>query len=344
MRILLVSTSCFNVPPPTYAGLERVIYDLAVELCSMGHEVTIAATRGSGARAGGEKYRVIETVDFTGDIRAFAQEERAYEIYRDRLGEFDVVHDHSWLAYPYLYKAEHPELRLIHTHHGHINWRSPPPVRYPCLCAISNYMALEYSSRLGVNCRYVYNGIDLGLYKFQREKGERLLYVGRFARYKQPHVAIDVARRLGLGLDLVGGETFVEDPRYVNRIRDECDGKRIRWFGEAPHDVKVKLMQRAKCLLFPSRMGEPFGLVAAEAMACGTPVVALDDGAVGEVVEHGRTGFVCKSVDEMVKAVDEVDRIRPEDCRGRVEKHFSRRAMAEGYERLYRDVAGGREW
>ena len=344
MKILLVSTSCFNVPPPTYAGLERIVYDLAVGLCELGNEVTVAATKGSKARAEGEKYDVIETVDFTGDLRAFGQEGDAYKIYKDKMKDFDIVHSHNWLAHPYLYKQEHPELKVTHTHHGHINWRTPPPVKYPNLCAISNYMALEYSSRLGISTRFVHNGIDLGLYKFQKEKGERLLYVGRFARYKCSHIAIDIARRMRMPLDLLGGTTFVEDPRYVNQIYDQCDGKQIRWFGETPHDIKVKLMQNAKCLLFPSQMGEPFGLCAAEAMATGTPVVALDDGAIKEVVEHEKTGFVVKSVDEMCEAVKHVDRIKPEDCRRRVEEKFGRQAMSKSYLSLYSQILSGAEW
>lgn len=343
MKILLVSTSCFNVPPPTYAGLERIVYDLAVGLCDLGNEVTIAATKGSKARAEGEKYDVIETVDFTGDLRAFGQEEDAYKIYKDKMKDFDIVHSHNWLAHPYLHKQEHPELKLIHTHHGHINWRTPPPVKFPNLCAISNFMALEYSARLGISTRFVHNGIDLGLYKFLKEKGERLLYVGRFAKYKMPHAAIDIARRLRMPLDLLGGTTFVEDPGYVNRIYDQCDGKQIRWFGEAPHDIKIKLMQNAKCLLFPSQMSEPFGLVALESLACGTPVVTLKDGAIPEVVKDNEVGFVCKSVDEMCEAVKKVDEIKPEACRKWAEG-FSRRAMAEKYLSYYNQIISGDEW
>ena len=112
----------------------------------------------------------------------------------------------------------------------------------------------------------------------------------------------------------------------------------------APHKLKLKLLQNAKALLFPSKMGEPFGLVACEAMAVGTPPICLRDGAIPEVVKDGETGFICKNEDEMIKAVKRVDKINPEDCRKRVEKHFSRETMTNSYLKLYNSILEGTEW
>ena len=108
--------------------------------------------------------------------------------------------------------------------------------------------------------------------------------------------------------------------------------------------VKVRLIQYARCLLFPSKMGEPFGLVAAEAMACGTPVIALRDGAIGEVVEDGVTGAVVNDADGMSEALGRLDRYQPNACRERVTRLFSRGQMAKGYLSLYERVTEGGEF
>jgi glycosyltransferase involved in cell wall biosynthesis len=205
----------------------------------------------------------------------------------------------------------------------------------------------------GFESRHVYNGINLEKYPFQKEKGNRLLFVGRIDRFKQPHVAIEVAKKLNMGLDIVGG-TFVQDPQYLEQIRSMCDGEQIKFYPDASHQKKVELMQNSRCLLFTSQMGEPFGLVCAEMLATGGKVVALNDGAIEEVV--GDVGIVCDvfdkkitpkgpvyslkrdPVDALVEGVKKIDEIDSKACRERIERLFSRQAMAQGYEVLYRLV------
>ena len=339
MKILLISSAAFPVFPPTYGGLEQVVGNLAVELVKRGHDVTVAGVKGTSQDSG---FKVIETTEPASVDNYYPFEEQAYNIYRDKLKDFDLVSQHNWFGHAYLYKREHPELRLTHTLHGHANWQTPPPVKYPCLIALSHFMAKQHSQRWGVNSRVCYNGIDLSKYPFHREKDDRLLYVGRFAPFKQPHVAIDIARRLKMPLDLCGG-TWVPDKSYVQRIYNDCDGKQIRWFGDASHEVKLRLMQEAKALLFPSAMGEPWGLVAAEAMATGTKVLALRDGAIPEVVQEG--GIVCDNPDEMVEAIrsGKIDEIKPEACRENAER-FSREHMCDGYLKCFESILKDEEW
>jgi len=127
----------------------------------------------------------------------------------------------------------------------------------------------------------------------------------------------------------------------VQKIWDQCDGEQLRMWGEVPKDVKVKLMQNAKAILIPSQMGEPFGLIAAEAMACGTPAICLNDGALKEVVSHGKTGFICDSTDQMVNAIGIVNQIEPKRCRQRVQNLFTKEVMAQNYLKLYREARAG---
>lgn len=337
MRIALISTSIFPPSPNMkYGGLEAIVYNLGVALAEKGHDVLVVGTKGTQVPG----CEVLETVEFTGDLSSFGREEEAYDIWKEHVDGYDIIHSHEWLGYCYLYARDHPEATILKTHHGHLNWQSPPPVKHPNLVAISNFMALEYG-RAGLTARHAYNGINIQDYPFHEEKGDRLLYVGRFAPYKGAHLSIDIARRAKLGIDLVGTTTFVEDQGYVERIWSEADGDRVRMWGEVPKEVKVKLMQRARAILVPSQMKEPFGLIAAEAMATGTPAICLNDGALKEVVAHGQTGFICGSTDQMVEAIDHVDDINPKACRARVEKYFTKEVMADRYLELYQDALKG---
>jgi glycosyltransferase involved in cell wall biosynthesis len=225
------------------------------------------------------------------------------------------------------------------------------------LIAISEFMAKTYTAQ-GFPAKHVYNGINLEAYPFKANHGDRLVYVGRFVSFKQPDVAVKVAQKLGLGLDLVGGA--VEQPYFDEKIKPYIDGENIRLHWKASHEEKVKILQNAKALLFPSFMAEPFGLVAVESMACGCPVVGLNDGAIEEVVKEG--GIVCNvfekkiveakgavynlkrdPVEAMVEAVKKIHSITSEDCRRNAER-FSRERCAENYECLYKEILEGNEW
>lgn len=343
MRIALISTPFFGVPPPRYSGLEQIVWDNACALTELGHKVVVFAP-GNKNPPKGFLYRTGEPINKV-EVNWLEAERKMWEVYDPLLKDFDITCGNNWFGWEYASKARNLSLKVCHVHHGGLNlgwWgRSKPPFKLN-LIAISDWMVKVYASQ-GFATRRIYNGIDLEKYPFKKEKGDRLLFVGRFSTFKQPHAAIEAARKLDMHIDLVGG-TFVDSPEYLERIKNLCDGHRVRMYPDAPHEVKLELMQNAKCLLFPSKMGEPWGLVAAEAMSCGTPVVALRDGAIPEVVEDGVTGYVCDTTEQMVKAVKRVDSIRPEACRRRVEENFSRETMATLYSRCYTDILSGKEW
>lgn len=346
MKIAMISSPFIECPPKTYGGLERVVYDLTCSLTELGQKVVLFAPKGSQVPPKGFLVETNEPVlKYGTDWRKvdwYEMEKHAYEVYKDKLEDFDIIHSHNWYHFPYMAKRENPHLKVCATHHGGLGFKMKPCEKMN-LIAISRFMAEIYAKQLNTHVVWVYNGIDLDAYPYKAVKGDRLIFVGRFVSFKQPHIAIEVAKKLGLGLDLVGGA--YEEPYFSQQIKPQCDGKQIVLHQEASHKLKVKLLQNAKALLFPSKMGEPFGLVAIEANSCGTPVVALRDGAIPEVVQEEITGYVCNSMEEMAAMVQQVDKIKPENCRVIVENNFSRKIMAERYLKLYRKIVeNNEEW
>lgn len=350
LRIALVSTPFFGCPPEKYGGLEQIVWDLAEGLDELGHIVTLFAPEGSKIPKNGMLVTTGPAIDTVG-VSWFKEEENRYFKWKDIItnDRFDVIHDHTWFGFPYFHKMNNLKLKVIHTHHGGYIWDTAPPFPKPNLVAISKFMKLytvAYFKQkgFGLSCEYVYNGVDLDRYSFDPniKKSNRLLYVGRFSSFKGPHVAIEVAKKVGIGIDLIGG-SFVDDPNYMNQIESMCDGVDAIMHKDVSHEFKIQKMQEAKTLILPSKMNEPFGLVAIEGMACGTPVICTRDGALPEIVIDGVTGFICDTEEQMVEAVSKIDTIRSEDCRKRSEQ-FSKRIMAENYVKLYQKVMKGEDW
>lgn len=341
MKICIISTMALQTPPEAYGGAEWVAYLLAKGLAELGQEVTLIAARGSKAPEG---VRLVEVADVGG----LEKEKEAYDLYKDHLKEFEIIHDHSWHKWSYIAKAEDDRLKVISTTHGPNPYSSSPPVKFPNMCAVSNAHALFMSGTLGVPVRFVHNGIDLDMYPFCAEKGECYLSLNRIMIQKGIHVFVDLMRRLRVKGDVVGEDTkLIPDPSYVVRIQNLCDGFFVRYFGAVSNEQKLKLLQKAKatiCLPLPPYM-EVFGLAALESLAVGTPVIALRSGGLLEIVENGKSGFICDDVTsiETIIRENQAESIKPEDCRKRAEK-FTYATMSKRCLGLYSDVIAGKEW
>jgi glycosyltransferase involved in cell wall biosynthesis len=182
------------------------------------------------------------------------------------------------------------------------------------------------------------NAIDLEHFDFNPEADGYAAFLGRMSPDKGCDVAIDVARRAGIPLKIGAKVRDEHEQEYFEEfVRPQLDGD-IEFLGEVSNEEKVELLGHATAALFPVDVEEAFGLVLAEAMACGTPVVALDCGAVVEVVADGTTGYVVDDADEMATALGKIDRIGRADCRRHVERHFSPERMVALYEKAYRRV------
>ena len=188
----------------------------------------------------------------------------------------------------------------------------------------------------------VYNGIDVASFPFQEEKEDWVLFVGRFSPEKGPHNAIDAARAAGMRIVLAGKVNEPAEQEYFDEeIRGRL-GKDATYIGEIDAKVKRDLYAKAACLLFPVAWPEPFGLVMVEAMACGTPVVALGCGSVPEVIVDGTTGVICDIEEELPAAIAKAQRLKPADCRSHVATNFDLATMVGGYERVYRQLIARR--
>jgi glycosyltransferase involved in cell wall biosynthesis len=184
----------------------------------------------------------------------------------------------------------------------------------------------------------VHNAIDVETFPFSTQKDDYLLFLSRIGPEKGTHLAIEVARRLGMRLLVAGKVDRVDQAYYHEVVEPLIDGEQVVFLGEADASAKRELYRRAYCLLLPLCWEEPFGLVMAEAMACGTPVVAFARGAAPEIVVDGVTGYLVEDVDGMVEAVRNAERIDPARCRQHVMEHFSPQVMAERYLASYRTI------
>ena len=345
MKIAVISSMMIPSPPPEYGGLELVAYLLSKGLTDLGEDVTLIAPKGSKS----DGFNLIETVEPVGQVHAdwFAPEAQAYQMYKPMLKDVDCVIDHSWTKHTYLAKAEDDSIKVMGVLHSQYTWSRPPPVKYPNLIGLSTAHAKYISARSGCACRVAHNGIDLSQYPFKAEKGDRYLFLNRVMQEKGCHEFVSLMRRLRLPGDVVGEDQFISDPGFAARIRNECDGYTLRYFGTVPHELKVRFLQNARALIaLPLEPYiESFGLYVPEANACGTGVFGLRNGGLLDTIKDGVNGFLFDSVEELGQALkDGRDEIKPENCRKHVEENFTVERMARRYQDLCKSVISGDEW
>lgn len=340
MKILLISPPWISVPPKGYGGIEWVVSLLSDELAKRGHDVTLFATGDSETKAKLKYAFEAGQTSKLGTLNATMydsiQVSEAFKI----ADEFEIVHDNSgFLAVAFSHKVKRP---ILHTLHG--PFTSDTKLFYAHFKDAVYYNAIsEYQRNSLPILNYVdtiYNAIDVHNYPYSEEKEDYLIMVSRVCPIKGTHLAIRVAKELGERLILIG-KVDLKDMDYFNEmVKPQVDGKQIVFTGEIDEDEKRRLLKHAKCFIFPIQWAEPFGLVMAEAMACGTPVVAIRNGASPEVVKDGKTGFIVDTVEEMVDAVKNIGRINPRACREHVLANFSPEVMADNYEKNYRKILG----
>jgi glycosyltransferase involved in cell wall biosynthesis len=336
LQIAMVAPPYFSIPPEAYGGIEAVVADLTRGLVSRGHRVTLV---GHGAdELPGEIVRVYDEPqsDRLGEPAPEVMYAAAAARIVDGL-DVDVVHDHT-LAGPLT--ALGRRVPTVATMHGPMDGELGDYYRElgkaVWLVAISD---AQRSDAPDLNwMATVPNGIEVDNYPFRDAKEDYVLFLGRFVPEKGAHLAMDAARAAHRRIVLAGKVNEAREEEYFNeQIRPRLGDDAV-YLGETDFDGKCELYGKAACLLFPVQWPEPFGLVMIEAMACGTPVVALRSGSVSEVVDDGRTGVICDTPHELTAGIERAVGLRPADCRDHVTRHFDVSVMVEGYERVYRAI------
>jgi glycosyltransferase involved in cell wall biosynthesis len=338
MRIAQIAPLTEAIPPKLYGGTERVIHWLTEELVALGHDVTLFASGDSRTSADLVPVwpRALRLDGAVCDPCALHM--MMLEHVRRRAADFDLLHFHlDYYPFSLFSRQSTP---FVTTLHGRIDL----PEHQPVFTTFSSIPVVSISDaqRLPLPqagwVRTIHHGIPEHLLTPQPEKPSYLAFIGRISPEKATDRAIRIAQRCGLPLRIAAKVDKVDREYFETRVRPLLASPDVDYIGEISDGEKSEFFSGAIALLAPIDWPEPFGLVSIEAMACGTPVVAFNRGAVPEIIEHGLTGFVVEDETSAVAAVARVNLLSRKKIRSRFEDRFTARRMAQDYVEVYRGL------
>jgi glycosyltransferase involved in cell wall biosynthesis len=251
---------------------------------------------------------------------------------------YDIIHDHTMMGPSYSDRI--PGLHVVTTIHGEFNDEMTEIYRRVTervpLIAISHAQR-KPAPQIPI-ARVIHHGLDASDFPVGTGEGDYCLFLGRMSPDKGAHRAVEAARKAGVRLLMAAKMREAWEFEYFDTNVKPHLSDDIQYLGEVPHEQKLELLAGARALLFPIRWNEPFGMVMLEAMACGTPVLAFPEGAAPEVVDHGRTGFLCHDETDMAEAIGRVDEIDRRACRAAVEGYFSTERMVNEHLALFEEI------
>jgi glycosyltransferase involved in cell wall biosynthesis len=337
MKIAQIAPLAESVPPKLYGGTERVVSYLTEELVRLGHDVTLFASGDSETSAklvGCSKHALRLDGSVTDPL---ARVTLMIEHVRQRAHEFDILHFHVENVHLPLFRAM--ARKTVTTMHGRLDGADLAPLYREFgdmpLVSISDAQRrpLPFANWVGT----VYHGLAREVCPFNpAPRGGYFAFLGRISPEKRVDRAIEIARRANVRLRIAAKIDRAEEDYFKDRIAPLLGSSDVEFVGEVNEARKPSFLGNATALLFPIDWPEPFGLAMIEAMSCGTPVIAWRNGAVPEVVEDGRTGFIVDSIDQAVAAAASVARLDRLAVRSRFEERFSATRMAQDYLAVYR--------
>jgi glycosyltransferase involved in cell wall biosynthesis len=344
MRIAQVATLHESVPPNGYGGVERVVHYLTEELVQRGHDVTLFAS-GDSRTSGTLEAVVAQALRNNPDVAdPFVHQTLLLERVQRRAADFDILHFHlDYLHFPLMRISRHSH---VTTQHNRMDLRDLPPLfrefRDLPQISISRHQRslVPQANWIGT----VHNALPEDLLAFDPRGGDDLVFIGRICPEKRPDRAIRIASATGRPLKIAA--------KIDDRFRDYFDAvvkplmaraPDVQFLGEVDEKGKQQLLCSAYALVFPIDWPEPFGMVMIEALACGTPVIAWRQGAVPEVIEDGRSGYVVETLEAATEAVQRLESLSRAECRKAFEERFTAARMADDYLAIYRKTLAAQE-
>jgi len=334
MRIAVIAPPWAPIPPALYGGIELIVDELARGFQAAGHEVVLFATGDSTSevptkwvldKAQGHRIGVA--------VPELRHVMHAYEAVQG----YDIVHDHTVLG-P-IYAERYPDLNVVTTIHGPFNDELTDI--YARIANRVPIIAISHDQRSHVPdipvARVIHHGLDPSAFPVGRGDGGYFLFLGRMAPEKGAHRAVEAAWKAGVPLLLAAKMREPWELEYFETYVKPYLNDDIRYLGEV-YQEKLRLLAGARALLNPIRWAEPFGLVMVEALACGTPVLTFPEGAAPEIVEDGKTGFLCRNIAEMAERIGQVDQLDRTLCRAAVDDYFCTTRMVAEHLDLFEDL------
>jgi glycosyltransferase involved in cell wall biosynthesis len=332
MKVAVLAPVAWRTPPRHYGPWEQVASNITEGLIQKGIDVTLFAT-GDSVTAG-----KLASICERGYEEDHDQDAKVLECLHisnlmEKASQFDIIHNNfDFLPLTYSGLIKTPVITTIH------GFSSPKIVPvYKKYNSTGHYVSISNSDR-SRELSYlatVYNGLNIKDFEFNETPGEYLLYFGRIHPDKGTAEAIEIAKKSGRKLLIAG---LVQDANYFKEKVEPWLSEQIEYLGNAEPAKRKSLLGKALALLHPISFNEPFGMSVAEAMLCGTPVIAYNRGAMPELIKHGETGFLVNNISEAVDAVDLLKNINRRDCHTWAAAQFSSEKMVDDYLRLYEQI------
>jgi glycosyltransferase involved in cell wall biosynthesis len=349
LRIAQIAPLWITIPPQKYGGIERIVAMLCDGLTEKGHEVTLFASPGSSARCK-ELISVFDKPLLEANIAwsnpAWNLRNLSVAFEMANKGNFDVIHSHLDLWTLFFHNlAKTPVIHTMHNPLYRTNAEANKDDRLRLFTEESKRTNMVFISQSAKGqamvhfpedkAQVIYNGIDLSHFKFNDKPKDHFVWIARMNKHKGVENAIEAAERMGAKLLLAGRIDPTQKEYFESVIKPHLNEK-IRYVGELTEQELSDFYGPAKATLYPIEWEEPFGLVVAESMACGTPVIAYNRGSMPEIIDDKKTGFVVESnMDQLVEAMKMIGQIDRSLVRKSIEEKFSKEAMVDNYEKAY---------